>query len=304
MRWLGKAGVQGLLSVLPRSESTNLFFQRRITRSLPRGAAGFLQHAEEAAKHVNRLIGLRDVELGEAHLYEFGAGWDLIGPLTGYGMGVDRQTLVDIRSNVRLDLVEHTCEQLRQHEAELESKLGVSLRLAPPAPLGSVSDLRDRFGIDYLAPRDARGTGLAASSFDLISSTFTLEHIPAADIAGILRESARLLKPEGIISCAIDMKDHYSYFDSSISVYNFLRFSRAAWWPLNPSLHFQNRLRRPDYISLFEAAGLDILEQECIEGSAEDLALISELKVANEFRDRYSVEDLAARELTLVAKRA
>jgi len=72
---------------------------------------------------------------------------------------------------------------------------------------------------------------------------------------------------------------------------------------LNSALHYQNRLRRTDYIALFEAAGLEILEEDLVSGSAQDLALVSELQVAKTFRDRYDLEDLAARELTLVAQR-
>jgi ubiquinone/menaquinone biosynthesis C-methylase UbiE len=64
-------------------------------------------------------------------------------------------------------------------------------------------------GIRHLAPCDARSTGIPAESVGVVSNTFTLEHIPERDIAAILAESGRLLRA-GIVTCAIDMKDHYS----------------------------------------------------------------------------------------------
>ena len=55
---------------------------------------------------------------------------------------------------------------------------------------------------------------LPAASVDFVSSTNTLEHIPATDIGPILAECRRLLRPDGVVSCRIDMRDHYSYFDA------------------------------------------------------------------------------------------
>ena len=43
--------------------------------------------------------------LGESVAYEFGAGWDLAIPLAYASLGVGRQVLVDIRPNLRLELV-------------------------------------------------------------------------------------------------------------------------------------------------------------------------------------------------------
>ena len=43
------------------------------------------------------------------------------------------------------------------------------------------------------------------------------EHIPEPDLASILGECARLLRPGGLVSFRIDLTDHYSYFDRSLS---------------------------------------------------------------------------------------
>ena len=181
-------------------------------------------------------------------LYEFGAGWDLVGPLTLALSGVGRQIVVDIRENLRLELVNDTLRRLPALLDETHRSF---------EPIASRGELERRLGIRYLAPCDARDTGLPASSVDMISSTFTLEHISAPDIAAILRESARLLRPGGLVSCAIDMKDHYSYFDDGLGPYHFLGVPERTWRFVNPDLHYQNRLRLPDYRRLFADAGLD-----------------------------------------------
>jgi SAM-dependent methyltransferase len=304
MRWIAKALIQDALSVLPNADAANLFFQSRVTRGLPRDEAGFIQHAHEAIKHVDSLSRQTTTELGRARLYEFGAGWDLIGPLTAYCAGAGSQTLVDIRPNLRIELVNHTIAQLRTHRARLESEIGRAIRDPGEADVGSVAELERRFGIRYLAPCDARRTGLEGGCFDLISSTFTMEHIPAADLEAILIESARLLTPEGVISCSIDMKDHYSYFDAGLSAYNFLRFSPRRWRLVNPSLHFQNRLRHRDYVTLFEAAGLRIISEQTLWGDRDDLETVDKLPPWRDFSRRYSLEELAAREMTVIASKS
>ncbi len=166
-----------------------------------------------------------------------------------------------------------------------------------------MEDLEAATGIRYLAPRDARDTGLAPGSFDLISSTFTLEHIPERDIADILAESARLLTEDGLIRCSIDMKDHYSYFDGSLSHYNFLRFTDRQWKLLNPPLHFQNRLRYQDYIALFEGARLAILDERTVGPTAGEKLQLASMRLAPPFSER-DLEQVAVLELTILAGHA
>lgn len=303
MRWQAKAAIQGAISVGPRTSSLNYLLQRHLTRNLPRPIEGFRQHAAEAAVHVDTLSRWSSQPLAEARAYEFGAGWDLVGPLMTYCLGIDSQTLVDIRPNVRLELINHTLGRIRDDREYLEDALGRELRMPGDTPLRSLDQLEPRFGIRYLAPCDARASGLPGDQFDLISSTFTLEHIPARDIAAILPESLRLLAPGGVLSSAIDMKDHYSYFDPAICSYNFLKFSPRRWRLVNPSVHFQNRLRRSDYLELFARAGFSLVDEQTRWAGDEELAQIAKLETAAEF-DRYERDDLGALELRIVATSA
>ena len=68
------------------------------------------------------------------------------------------------------------------------------------------------------------------------------------------------------MSCVIDYTDHYSHFDPSISAYHFLRYSDRHWRLYNPALHYQSRLRHPDYFSLADAVGLEVVDVERHQG--------------------------------------
>lgn len=297
MRWQCKAAVQKTLSLVPGGERANHLLQRHVTKKLPADDRQFLLHFDEAARHVRACA--RQPQLIRA--YEFGAGWDLIGPLSLWALGVSQQVLVDIAAHVRPALVDHSIAQLARHHAALEERAGRPLQRVDPRPLRSLAELRERFGIDYRAPCDARGTGLGAASFDLISSTFTLEHIPREDVLAILRECARLVADEGVVSCSIDMQDHYAFDDPRISVYNFLRYSDRRWRFINSSLHHQNRLRARDYRELFAAAGLSILDEVLCGPDPQERARLRMLPLAPRFAHAYSLGELEPKTVVIIA---
>ena len=286
MRWLAKAALQRGLGFVPRGESLNYVFQRHVARSLPADESVFRRKFARAQQH---LAAYEEhgpgTPPGEAVFYEFGVGWDLAIPLSFAALGVGRQLLVDIRPSARVELVNDSLEKL-----ELD-------------PVQSLSELEERFGIEYLAPRDARATGLPGESVDFVSSTDVCEHVPAGDLAAIFRECHRLLRPGGAFSCRIDLQDHYSYFDSSLSRYNFLRFSDGAWRLVNSPLHFQNRLRAPDYLRLVRDAGFELVVERPSGPGEDGLRQLQTIPLAERFQNGYTPEELGVTVLSFVARR-
>jgi hypothetical protein len=92
----------------------------------------------------------------------------------------------------------------------------------------------------------------------------------------------------------IDYQDHYSYFDKNISVHNFLKYSEKVWNYFNPDLHYQNRLRHVDYLSLFDEAKFSVVYEDKVDGNLDDIALIKSMPIDNQFK-AYSFNDLAVR---------
>ena len=302
MRWLAKAALQRGLGALPQGERLNYVFQRHVLRSLPAGDAALRRKFSRALQHLG-VYGEHgpDVPPGEATFYEFGAGWDLAIPLAYALLGVGGQVLVDIRPSARLELVNDSLASFARLHPELEAEAQSELRPLG-GPLGSLGELESRFGIRYLAPCDARDTGLPEGSIEFASSTDTCEHIPYEDLAAIFRETRRLLRPGGAFSCRIDLQDHYAYFDRSLSRYHFLRFSDRAWSLVNSPLHFQNRLRAPDYLLLVREAGLELLVERPSGPSEEGIAELRSLPIAPRFRG-YTLDELGVTVLSFVARR-
>jgi SAM-dependent methyltransferase len=285
---------------VPQGERLNYVFQRHVLHSFPLGDSAYRQKFTRAVHHVAAYEEHGpDLPVAEATFFEFGAGWDLAIPISYALLGVGRQIVIDIRPSARIELVNETIAALGRLRPELEQATGRAVRDAGGS-ITSIAEIETRFGIHYLAPCDARGTGLAPGIVDFVTSTDTCEHIPAADLASIFRECRRLLRPGGAISCRIDLQDHYSYFDRSVSRYNFLRFSDRKWSLANSPLHYQNRLRAPDYLRLVRDAGLDLVMENPSRPSAEGLAELQKMSLAKRFRG-YAPEELGVTILSFVA---
>ena len=291
MDWRMKAALQNVFSRVPGGESLNHLFQKYVTRTLPIDARRLTEIVQRAARHLEALGRHRHKPRAGDVFYEFGAGWDLASPLGFWANGVEHQLLIDIRDLLRLDVLNHTIG--------LFALVDLPLARRPGAPLPNRAALLTDFGIDFRAPRDARATRLVDGSVDVITSSNVLEHIPPSDLAAILRECHRILADDGHMSMLVDYQDHYSYFDSQITPYNFLRFSDRTWRLFNPSLHYQNRLRHSDYVRLFEEAGFRILEVQPAPVGDADRSALRSVPLDRQFA-QYAADDLAVRDARFV----
>src|SRR4051795_9143650 len=166
MRWVAKAALQRGMGFVPQGERLNYLFQRHVARSLPADESVFRRKFSRALQHL-RAYDEHGPETppADAVFYEFGAGWDLAIPLSYAALGVGRQVLVDIRPSARVELVNDSLGAFDRLWEELEAEAGRELRRLD-GPIGFAGELEERFGITYLAPRDARATGLTAETVD------------------------------------------------------------------------------------------------------------------------------------------
>jgi hypothetical protein len=302
MKWILKALLQRGLSALPDPNKWNYFFQRKVSKTLPVSDEVFFERFQYAYERlaIFQEYGTKPIE--QLRCFEFGAGWDLAGPIAYFSMGINHQLLVDIRPGVRLELINDQLDKLARHIPELERVYGRSLRRPAVTTINSISELKQHFGIEYRAPADARSTGLPDNSIDFISTNSTLEHIPEEDVQKILIECHRIITEEGLMVHFVDMKDHYAYFDSSVSVYNFLSLGTFAWFIINSDLQYQNRLRISDYRKMFERARFGIVKEMITWPEATELAALRSLKLLPQFQ-RYSESDLSAKIAGFVTRR-
>jgi len=282
--WRVKAAVYWVLSALPGNVRVQHLIHRHVTHTIPLPDETVRKYVWLAKRHVDLVAAHASKPLGELQFYEFGAGQTMLGPLSFYGFGVNSQVVVDIRRLIQLDEV--------QRIARLLHDPAYGLQRPPPPSLEAA-------GITYRAPVDARKSPFAASSFDVVSSTVTLEHIPPDDIYAIFEDCRRILRPGGLMSSIIDYTDHYSYGDSRLGPLNYLRYASKAWRRWNPPLFYQNRLRHSDYVGMARRAGFELVAEQL--ESVVDVPAPTD--VHGEFA-RYEKADLFATGSTVLMRKA
>ena len=144
----------------------------------------------------------------------------------------------------------------------------------------SPSQLLRRINIHVMV-QDACRTGLADNSMDLIASNAVLEFISEQVLSEMLVEFQRIASPRAIMTHKIDLADQYSAFDTSITPFNFLKFSDLTWSLINNPFIPLNRLRLPDYRRVLQNGGFEIVAEEVTNGPLEQLRSV---RLARKFR--------------------
>jgi len=295
------------LSGIPRGDVFHFFLQKHFTRSLPISDDVFFDKVRIGLKHLSSFQNVRgDLPLEELSALEFGAGWELVGPFLNAALGMRHQTIVDIKTLVRIELLRDTLSKMKRHREEIEHLANrkftqefLEYLKSSPKDLASLSTI----GIRYVVPVDLRNAPFDSSSFDLILNSSTLEHIPRESIVQILNGCHRILRPDGILSCVIDLTDHYAHSDPTLTYYNFLKYSEADWQWYNSALQYQNRLRARDYLEMFRSAGFTVVARDQYIGRENEAAMLVSLPLAQEFRNRYSREELEITRLDAILQK-
>ncbi len=267
---------------VPLQQEAQHLFQKYITRSLKPGDRT-RQRMTTEWKHLHPLVD-QNISLNNLQCLQFGAGYDLLGPIAFYMFGIDNQTVLDLRSLIRFEVVNNLVRALHEWRHDLEEQFQHPMRDPGSTEVRNTNDLLERFGIDYRAPSDARDTQLPEGSFDFISTTSTLEHIPDQDLKLVLKEAYRLLRPGAYSSHIWDMTDHYQHKINSVSQFHFLHFQSGVWDRfLNCRYIYQNRMRNPEYLAILKDVGYEIVEEENQLAGAEEIEKLKRLRIAENF---------------------
>lgn len=179
-------------------------------------------------------------------LLEFGPGDSLFSAVIAKAMGAGRSWLVDAGRFAADDPLAY-----RALSAFLATQ-----GLRPPSLDGAVTlgEVLDGCAATYLTEGLASLRHVPDASVDFAWSQAVLEHVRLAEFAATLREMRRVLKPGGVASHRVDLRDHLA------DALNSLRFSEARWEsPLfAQSGFYTNRLRFTAMTDAFRDAGFAV----------------------------------------------
>lgn len=257
-RWVAKAMIQKAVS------KTGMIGAYHLAQRL----VGGLRHFQPSERMVYAGMIAQDVGLNKVQgttAVEVGTGWVPAIPIGLHLLGVQRVLSFDLTAHLMPEVTLGALQAIEACLPDLSERAGVPL-----------ADLQERFrqltardfltlssqiGFEYNAPLDVTTSAVAPQSVDLIYSNLVFEHVTPEALKAILEHSRRILKPEGVAWHHVDYSDHYAHTFKDLSLINFLRYDERTWNLIGQSdLHYQNRLRRSDYVHAFEAAGFEIVK--------------------------------------------
>lgn len=271
-----------------------LFSASDNTRSLYRAlgnAAGGRRRAKRKIPvyYVERAKRLRDLQLSHKILrpgdevLEVGTGWVHWDALCVRLVEDVKCTLFDVWDNRQLDafknvarqfvpIISNGCFNLEDRElGRTRELLFRALRADSFDSLYSALDFR------YELQPSGSLSVLEDDHFKLVVSGGALEHVDRDAVPELARGMFRVLKPGGWAVHSIDIQDHLSYYDPSVSRKEYLRFSERTWKAFfENKVQYINRIQRDEWKAIFSSAGFEIVEEE-----------ISHVSVPRKIADRY-----------------
>lgn len=152
------------------------------------------------------------------------------------------------------------------------------MRAAP-----TVQDLLEICNAHYLTNGLGSLRTIASSSVDTVFSAAVFEHIRLTEVAPLLAELFRVLRPGGVMVHTIDFRDHLA------ESLNSLRFSERVWetGPFRNSGFYTNRLRADALFQAIETTGFHSISRQDDEW---DALPIAPRKLHHSFRDRQDLK--------------
>lgn len=305
MKWIAKALLQKAFSMMPGGHRINYIFQKRVSKRLIATEASIATRIRWAGEHLAYYTQVTG-NIRPNSVLELGTGWWLTVPIAFFLCGIKRIATIDITPLLRMNELRALItvyanipyERLKSYLPQADEIAYQQLVALSQTPMDDLISILKTLHIEYLIT-DARETHFDEGEFDLIVSNTTLEHISKPILTQIFGEFARISGENTIMSHLIDLSDHYAHVDKSLTPYNFLRYSQRTWaWFFNNNLHYQSRLRFPNYQRIHTQTGFEIIIADVNRESAPQLA---HLKIHPDFA-KYSQDDLAVTSAWMISR--
>jgi SAM-dependent methyltransferase len=265
---------------LYRQIGNNIGGRRRASGRMPTYYAARVKRMLRIVKHYNIIRdGDRILEVGTGWLH-----WEALTLRLFYDV---QAVLFDVWDNRQLaglkNYVQQLSELLESKDSfglsDLESSRARSL-IGAVLKVESFDELYKLLGFEYVLESSGNLTRLPDNRFQMVVSAGVLEHVGREGVPGLIKETHRILKPEGWALHSIDTSDHLAHYDTKVSKKLYLSFPERTWkcWFEN-EVQYINRIRRSEWLEVFQSNGFELIEE------ATDQTDISGVRLADQYAD-------------------
>lgn len=283
-----KEGLFKILHYLPEKQGFHLYHK---IQDLMNGENMLVRVKSSKGSYevLEKILKESEFSLKGKKVLEIGSGWAPMMPYFLLYFGKSR-------SIATFDLNEHFSKKSISRLNEVfRSEYGVAPASSPKNSYGLPEE------ISYYPNTNLINATLPEA--DLVFSRFVLEHVKPDDIFLMHQKLKKELKPGSIIVHLISPSDHRAYIDSALSLQDFLQYSESEWQKKQTRFDYHNRLRLPQYIDIFKAAGCEIkhLEYDNPKPNSASLKKFKEVELHKDFK-KFSEEELTAGSINVVLK--
>ena len=270
-KWILKAIVQKAISYFPFKHRINFLFQKYVTKGVQLSDEYFLDKLIHHQNHERFLKEVKQQSLDSLSVLELGTGWYPVVPIAQYLSGAKQLYSVDISPLMNKERLLTTIAKfieyadqglLNEYLPNLQTERLEAIKAIHQNPPASFLKCQESLEFQYLVMDARQLSTLSDHSIQFITSNNVFEHIYPTILKGILQEFKRVLSEDGVMSHFIDMSDHFAHLDHTIDIYHFLRFTEQQWLRIDNSIQPQNRLRIPQYRSIYQELNIPIIKEE------------------------------------------
>jgi len=202
-----------------------------------------------------------------------------------------RPTAVDVWDNRQFIVFKYYMEQLGKNlslfsELDAANIDRVKTLIFKLSKTSSFEEVYKELDLTYIIDTSGNLELIKNNKYDLIVSVDVLEHVSREIAPKLVQRFSDLLNVGGYCVHIIDIRDHLSYYDTSVPYKQYLKYSDDMWMALfENKIQYINRIQKPEWIDMFAKTNLELLH---IDAEHVD---ISDMKIAPQYYNM-SQEDL------------
>ena len=273
------------LSLFPR-EIGNYLYHKIQNKNQANNLNLKLISAKDTFNELEKLCSFLKIDLKEKTILEIGSGWVPSLPyLFLYKSFAKKIITYDINKHYQ----EHN---LKNFNELFESKYNVLL---------NVDEKNLPLEVEYIP--NCNVSDCKDQSVDVVFSRFVFEHVPTEEIKNIHQKFQLNLKKGTYIIHFISPSDHRAYTDKTLTLQDFLKYSKKEWDKIQTRFDYHNRLRFSEYLNIFKELNIEIVYQNYIlpDKKSSQYQLFKKLTLHEDY-ENFTEEDLVAGNIIIILK--
>jgi SAM-dependent methyltransferase len=251
------------------------------TLSIVPGGKALYRGVGRVAKHRSRGVGsqmtssfplarkAKELVAPGGEIVDLGSGWFNHDAFLLYLVGDWRVHLFDIEDRARLQYIRNFLSYLVDGMDAFAVELGIDAdeardKLRELLALPTREAIYARCNFHLVISDEVDKPFLPEGSVDFMLSNCVLGHIRPEVLDAELVALGRMLKPDGAMYHLIGHDDHWAFHDKKAMgwpSFNYLRYSERTYRLLfDTKLEYHNRIVKPEWLEIFDRAGLTVLD--------------------------------------------